>query len=391
METLVTLKPGEEDRLKRGHPWIYADEIGAVAGPGTPGGAARLASSAGEELGWGHYNPNGKIAFRRLGDAAPDRSMYLERLRAALAKREALFPGEDAYRLCFGESDGLPGLVVDRYGTYLVVQLLSAGMDAAWPVLQSCLEELLKPEGILLRNDGAARKQEGLPLEERAALGTIPPRVEIREGDLKLLVPLGSGQKTGYYFDQRQNRAYLAPFFKGKRVLDLHCYVGAFALKAAKSGARFALGMDSSGAAIELARANAKLNGVEKAARFEEGDAAGFMVEVARGPRGTQPDMILLDPPNFARSKADLPQALRAYARLFAKGLRCLPPNGLLAVSTCSAHVTAPVLKRLLEDAQRLAKRKAAPLAWRTQSEDHPIHPAMPETEYLHFGLLKVL
>ena len=390
MTTLV-LKPGEEDRLLKGHPWIFEGELERVDGPAEPGDVVRLQASDGRELGFGHYNPRSRIAFRLLSrEAPPDEAFFKARLAEALAKREALFRGEDAYRLCFGESDGLPGLVADRYGSVLVVQLLSAGMERAYPLIEKALVELLSPAGILLKNDADARKREGLALEVRTARGTVPDTIEIKESGLRFIVPLGGGQKTGFYFDQRANRLFMRDRCKGKRVLDLHCYVGAFALGAARSGAQVAMGLDSSARAIELARRNAALNGLEKRVRFEEGDAAAFLVELAGGPRSSWPDVILLDPPNFAHAKADLPAAERAYVRLFSKGLRCLKAGGLLAASTCSRHVTWPVLRRLLAQAAREAKRETETLAERGASEDHPVHPSMPETDYLHFALLRV-
>lgn len=390
-ETAVILKPGEEDRLRRGHPWIYSNEIGRVEGPGEPGSLARLISSSGEVLGLGHYNPRSKIAFRFLDKDGPiDLDFFLSRLREALEKRQKLFPGEDSYRLCFGESDGLPGLVLDRYEKYLSAQILSAGMERSWPLIEKALLELVQPEGILLRNDNDLRKLEGLEPEVRTAYGSVPEKVQIREWELSFWVPLKTGQKTGFYFDQRQNRDFLSPYFKGLRVLDLYCYLGAFSLKAAKCGARLVMGMDSSSHSLALARENARLNGLNQV-RFEQGDAAEFLKEMAQSPRSFRPDMILLDPPSFARHEKELPEAKRAYSRLFAKALKCLNPGGYLAASTCSRAVTSSVFKEIILQVQELSRRRLEEAAFRIQSEDHPVHPSMPETEYLHFGLFKVL
>jgi 23S rRNA (cytosine1962-C5)-methyltransferase len=385
---VVFLKSGEDDRLRRGHPWIYADEVERVEGGGEPGTIARLRSATFEDLGWGYYNPESKILFRWLAWHGPiGQAFYSDKLAQALKLRARLFPGEDSYRLCFGESDGLPGLIVDRYGQYLSAQILSAGVERDWPSVQAALVELLKPAGIQLRNDSELRKGEGLKSETRVAYGEVPPEAEIREGGVRYIVPLGSGQKTGFYYDQRQNREFSAPLCKGRRVLDLFCYLGAFALAAAKAGAKEALGVDSSAPAVELANRNSRLNGLRNA-RFEKADCEQYLKGLTPG---GGPDAIFIDPPNYAHHKSALENARYAYARLFAKGFKALPEGGLLGVSTCSSFVTAPLFRKIVEHAARLAKRRHEPVAFRVQSEDHPILPAMPETEYLHFGLLKVL
>jgi 23S rRNA (cytosine1962-C5)-methyltransferase len=389
---VVHLKSGEDDRLRRGHPWLFRGEIDRVDGPHEPGALARLRSSTFEDLGWGHLNEHSKIAFRWLAWHGPiDKAFYLDKLKKALELRKRLFPGEDAYRLCFGESDGLPGLVVDRYGRHLSVQLLSAGMDRDWPMIQRALLELITPEGIQLRNDSELRKSEGLPPGANVSWGHVPSEVEIRSGTLKFIVPLGSGQKTGFYFDQRRNREFAASYCSDKRVLDLYCYAGAFALEAGKAGARLALGVDSSAQAVDVASRNAKLNGLDNRVHFEKGDAEQFLKELSAQPAGERPEVVFIDPPNYAHHKAALENARYAYSRLFARGFKCLPKGGLLGVSTCSSFVTAPLFRKIVEHAARTAKRRIEPIAFRGQSDDHPVLAVMPETEYLHFGLVRVV
>ncbi|MDD5656416.1 MAG: class I SAM-dependent rRNA methyltransferase [Elusimicrobia bacterium] len=394
-ETLavVRLKPGQEDRLRAGHLWLFSNEVARVEGAAPPGCLAKVATAGGESLGLGFYHPHSLIALRMLapGVEPVDAAFFRRRLEAALAYRTRVCPGETSYRLCFGESDALPGLVVDRYEDVLVLQVYSAGMELRLPAIGEALEALLSPRGIFLKNDHRLRQLEGLPGECRLLSGSVPERVQISEGGLRFWASVGAGQKTGHYFDQRENRAYLRPFFPGRTVLDLFCYTGAFAVNAAKFGAKAVLGIDSSAAAVALARENAALNGAGAAAEFDEADAEAVLASFAEGRQPFRPDMILLDPPSFVPSKKHLPKALRAYAKLNAAALKALPPGGLLATSTCSHHVGREDFVGMLRCAQAKARKPARLLALRGQACDHPILLAMPETEYLHFALLEVV
>jgi 23S rRNA (cytosine1962-C5)-methyltransferase len=319
-----------------------------------------------------------------------DADFFRRRLGDALARREAAYPGENAYRLCFGESDGLPGLVVDRYGSILVLQVLAAGMERRLPLIQAALEELVQPKGIYLKNDHRVRSLEGLPLECRTLAGSVPERVAIVEGGLRYSSPVGEGQKTGHYFDQRDNRAFLRPWFAGRSVLDLYTYTGSFAVHAAKGGAKSVYAIDSSGPAVGLARENAKLNGVEGAVSVDEADAEQALESFARNEQPFKPDFILLDPPSLVPARKHLPKAIRLYAKLNAAAMKALPRGGLLATSTCSHHVSREAFVDMLRQAQAKAQRPATLLALRGQAADHPILLAMPETEYLHFALLRL-
>lgn len=393
----VTLKPGQEDRLLAGHLWVFSNEIRDVTGKEkgaiAPGDLCVIATAGGRELGLGYYNPKSLIAARLLtrSPAEPvDADFFRRRLGDALARREAAYPGENAYRLCFGESDGLPGLVVDRYGAILVLQVLAAGMERRLPDISKALEELLQPKGVYLKNDHRVRALEGLPLECKTLSGSVPERVPIVEGGLRYAAPLGEGQKTGHYFDQRDNRAFLRPWFAGRTVLDLYSYTGAFAVHAAKGGAKSVYALDSSGPAVALARENAKLNGVEGQVTADEGDAERALESFARDEQPFKPDMILLDPPSLVPSRKHLPKAVRLYAKLNALAMKALPRGGLLATSTCSHHMSRELFVDMLRQAQAKAQRPATLLALRGQAADHPILLAMPETEYLHFALLRL-
>jgi 23S rRNA (cytosine1962-C5)-methyltransferase len=390
----VTLKPGQEKRVFGGHAWVFSNEIASVEPPSEAGAVATVVSAGGNLVGTALYNPHSLIACRMLSlkeTVQVDAEFFRKRLEAARDFREKVRPGETSYRLCFGESDGLPGLVIDRYGSVFVLQVLSAGIERRLEEVRAALTELFKPAAIFLKNDHRTRQLEGLPLETRVLSGSLPEKVQINENGLRFSTPLGEGQKTGFYFDQAENRAYLRPYFKDRVVLDLYCYTGAFAVNAGKFGAKAVLGIDSSAPAIEAARENASLNGVEELVTFEEDDAEAALRSFAEGSQPFKPDMILLDPPSLVPSKKHLAKALRTYGKLNAQALRALPRGGLLATSTCSHHVSREIFVEMLRLAAAKAQVPVRMLALRGQASDHPILLSMPETEYLHFALLEVL
>ena len=390
----ITLKPGQEKRVFAGHAWVFSNEIASIDGPAETGAAATVVTAGGSLIGTAVYNPHSLIACRMLSlkeTVELDAPFFLKKLSAAKEFRERVRPGETSYRLCFGESDGLPGLVVDRYGSVLVLQVLSAGMEVRLEQIRVALTELFKPQAIFLKNDHRTRTLEGLPLETRLLSGSLPENTQITEGGLRFSTPLGEGQKTGFYFDQSENRQFLRPYFKDRVVLDLYCYTGAFGVNAAKFGAKAVLGLDSSGPAVEAARENAKLNGVDEIATFEEDDAESALREFSEGKQPFQPDMILLDPPSLVPSKKHLMKALRTYGKLNSQALRALPQGGLLATSTCSHHVSREIFVEMLRLSAAKAQVPVRMLALRGQASDHPILLSMPETEYLHFALLEKL
>ena len=392
----VILHPAQEKRLLAGHNWVFSNEIKEVRAEGEPkpGDLAVIVTSTGHELGLCFYHPHSLIAGRMLTRSPKDvidADFFRKRLADALAYRERICPGENAYRLCFGESDGLPGLVVDRYGSILVLQVLSAGIERRLDMVAAALNELLQPKGIYLKNDHRTRALEGLPLECKLLSGAVPEKTPIVEGGLRFVAAIGEGQKTGHYFDQRDNRAFLRPYFAGRNVLDLYCYTGGFAINAAKHGAKSVFAIDSSGPALQLAKENAKLNGVEGTVSFDEGDAEAALESFAGSMQPFKPDMIVLDPPSLVPAKKHLPKAIRLYAKLNAQAMKALPRGGLLATATCSHHVSREDFIKMLRDAQTKAQRSIRMIALRGQSADHPVLLAMPETEYLHFALLEIL
>ncbi|MFA6092028.1 MAG: class I SAM-dependent rRNA methyltransferase [Elusimicrobiota bacterium] len=392
MSLTLTLKPREEDRLMGGHLWVFSNELKEV--PKTELGiVAELVSSGGRRLGRGFYNPHSLIAFRFLTrrEEEIDAEFFRGRLQRALDFRRAALPGEQSFRLCFGESDGLPGLVADKYEDYVVLQVLSAGMERSLPAVLEALQTVLKPKGVFLKNDHPTRALEGLPMETKVACGEVPEKVVITQDGIRYAAALGGGsQKTGFYFDQRENRSFLAPRFKDRTVLDLHCFTGAFGLTAGRHGAKRVLGLDSSMPAVELARENIALNGLESVCEFDHGDAEQVLESFASGVQPVKTDFILLDPPSFVRSKKNLSAALRAYTRMNSLALKALSSGGLLATSTCSHHVGREDFVSMLRSAAAKAAKSCRVLALRGQAQDHPILLGMPETEYLHFALLEV-
>lgn len=389
----LTLRPREENRLLAGHPWVFSNELKEVPKTAEPGCPAFVETSSGRKLGFGFFNPRSLIAFRLLArePVALDADFFHSRLEDALALRERALPGSRWYRLCFGESDRLPGLVVDRYGEHLALQFLAAGMDRRRAEIVAALERLLSPKSIFARNDHPARRLEGLKTEDEALLGEPPETAEAEEGGLRFKFSLRHGQKSGFFFDQRENRALTAGHCRGKMVLDLHCYVGAFALAAARAGAAKVLALDSSAPAIALAKENAKANGLDALCAFDAGDAEEALESFAGMKQPDRPGLIILDPPSLVPSKRHLPQALRAYARLNALALKALPRGGILATSSCSHHVSREEFLGMLRSAAARTGRALRLIELRGQAQDHPVLLAMPETEYLHFALAELL
>ncbi|OGR90977.1 MAG: hypothetical protein A2992_04280 [Elusimicrobia bacterium RIFCSPLOWO2_01_FULL_59_12] len=386
----VVLKPHEEGRLQKGHLWAFSNEVAQAPAGLEPGSLADLFPSSAGFLGRGFYHPHSLIAFRILSSEQEniDAAFFQKRLTEAMALRERLYPSATAYRWVFGESDRLPGLVVDRYGDYLAVQVLSAGMERFKDVLIQALNQAAHPRGIVWRSDAPVRLLEGLKEEPPSViLGEVPPRVQITLENGSFYVDLLGGQKTGFYFDQRDNRQALAALCSGRRVLDAFCYSGGFGIAAARAGARAVVFVDSSQPALELAEANAQLNDVADRCTFVQGDALQLLSH--QNPGGPF-DVIVVDPPAYARSKKHLPVALKAYEKLNALAIGALPKGGILAASSCSHFVDRDAFLETLRRAARKAKRSLRLLEMRGQAKDHPVLLAMPETEYLKFAILQV-
>ena len=383
----LRLRRNEDRRLRAGHLWVFSNEVDVSSTPlhaFEPGEPAEIQDSRGSTVGTGYVNPRSLICARLLsrgrgGTLGPD--LLGDRIGHALELRERLYPGEPFYRLVFGEGDGLPGLVVDRFGELLVAQITTAGMERVLEDVVSSLDELVRPAGILLRNDTGIRELEGLDSYVRVAAGVVPDQVEIRENGVRFLVPVARGQKTGWFYDHRENRARLSRHARGRRVLDVFSYAGAWGVQAAVEGAAEVVCVDSSSGALGLVAENARLNGVEDRVRTIQGDA--FDTLVAMQTAGDRFDVIVLDPPAFIKRKKDQKQGERAYLRINRLAMELLSPGGVLASASCSYHLSPEALLGAVLRAGRDMGRELQILAQGHQSSDHPVHPAIPETAYL--------
>jgi len=386
----LKLKPREERRLRAGHLWVFSNEL--QTGPEfrniVPGTLCRVGDDRGRPLGIGYVNPRALLAVRILAgnpDTAIDAEWFARRLQAALVLRERLYDAP-YYRLVHGEADGLPGLVVDRYGEVCVVQLGTAGMENLRALIVEALQQVLQPRGILFRNDSSSRELEGLTSYVEA-IGEVPDEVELLESGVRFIAPLKTGQKTGWFYDQHDNRDRLGRYARGARVLDVFSYVGGWAIRAAKFGATRVTCIDSSQPALDAAQRSAALNGVEiEAIR----DSALDALKTLRA-AGRQFDLVVVDPPALIKRKKDYEAGLEHYAALNRAALQLLPADGTLIACSCSHHLEAEALQRILLRESRQTGRRLQILEQGGQSADHPVHPAIPETRYLKAYYCRVL
>jgi 23S rRNA (cytosine1962-C5)-methyltransferase len=375
-------------RVASGHPWIFSSDL--TDRDGAQGGeAVRVADLHGRALGTAHYSAASQIALRMLSPQVEEigREFFLRRLRAAEEHRRAVVRDSDSYRLVHGEADLLPGLVVDRYGDYLVMQTLNQGMDAARPEIVSCLEEIFQPRGIVARNDVAVRAKEQLPLESAVISGEIPETVAVHMNGLAMSADLLRGQKTGIFLDQRENYRAAAQYARGGAALDCFTSTGGFALYLASKCERVEA-VDSSGPALAIARANAAANGIGNIT-FEEADVFHLLAAYSSARRRFS--LVVLDPPAFAKSRKNLDAAASGYKEINLKALRLLGPGGILVTCSCSHHVSEAMLLELVAQAALDSRRTLRVLERRTQSQDHPILLTVPETHYLKCLILEVM
>jgi len=387
---VVTLAPGRHKRAEQGHPWVYSNEVQMdAAAKGLPAGSiVQLAAASGRPLGVATFNPHTLIAAR-IVDRDPtsviDRDFIAARLGAAVGLRHRLYP-EPFYRAVHAEADGLPGLVVDRFGDVVVAQLNTAGMARLEGEIIAALGAVLAPRAVILRDDSAGRKLEGLAEEIRVAAGAVDEPVELTENGARFFADLLGGQKTGWFYDQRENRRAVAALAKDCRLLDAYCFAGGFAVTAARAGAREVVAIDRSEGALALAGRAAAANGVEARCRFGRAEAFAELEHLAAA--GERFDIVVADPPAFVKSKKDLGAGLRGYRKLARLAAAVVAPRGLLFIASCSHNVGVPefaeAVRRGIVDAGRggriLQSAGAAP--------DHPVHPFLPESAYLKSELL---
>jgi 23S rRNA (cytosine1962-C5)-methyltransferase len=376
----LRLKRNEDRRLNAGHLWVFSNEVDTRAtalNRFKPGECARVLAHNDKALGLAYVNPQSLICARLLSTwSIPNTAWLAARIRIALRLRERLYAAP-YYRLIFGESDGLPGLIVDRYASTLVVQIGTAGMEKLKSQIQDALIEVVGCEALLFKNDSAARELEGLPSYVETGYGSVSDLVQVEENGIRYEVPLAAGQKTGWFFDQAANRRELPRFVvPGARVLDVFSYVGAWGVRALHAGAGEAVCVDSSAAALELAAHNAQ----GRRLRTVKGDAFDVLEELAA--QGERFDVVVIDPPAFAKRKKDLPKALAAYKRLNQLAMQ-LVVDGILVSCSCSFHVSAEDLQDAIAKAARSAQKHLQILQLGGQAADHPVHPAIPETRYL--------
>jgi len=381
----VFLMPAGDRRLHAGHPWVYSNEIrmDAEAKALPPGAVVALRRVDGKRLGVGTFNAHTLIAFR-LFDADPrttlDEEFLARRLRRALALRERLY-GEPYYRLIHGEADGLPGLVADRFADVLVIQLGTAGMEALLPELLAAVDAVLAPSSVVLRGDGAFRALESLERSVSVAKGHVEASVVVREADMSFPADVMEGQKTGWFFDQRDNRAFVAALAKGGRMLDAFCHSGAFAVAAADRGATDVLAIDSSASALDLGREAASLNGVEDRCRFFHGDVFHHLEEL--GGANERFQVVVADPPAFVKAKKDIKAGLRGYRKLARLAAHLVAPDGFLFLASCSHNVETAQFVKEVAAGMRSAERTGRVIRFAGAGPDHPVHPFLAESAYL--------
>ena len=386
MTQRLRLNKNAERRLKAGHLWIYSNEVDVKETPlkhFAGGETAIVEESNGRALGVAYVNPHSLICARIMSrdpSMRLDRSLFIHRFNQALALRERIF-SKPFYRLVHGEGDLLPGLVVDRFGDILVVQLNTAGMQGMSEDIVDALEKVLKPSAIVFRNDTGGRRQEGLEAQVEVVKGELPDEVLIEENGVHFVVPVLNGQKTGWFFDHRANREWLNRHVAGKRVLDVFSYVGGWGVQAAASGASEVLCVDSSGPALEQVARNAELNGVHEQVAIAVADA--FDALAALKADGEQFDVVILDPPAFIKKRKDIPNGERAYARLNREAMRLLGRDGLLLSASCSMHLAPERLVDVVRGSVRHQDRHGQIIFQGHQGPDHPVHPAIAETAYL--------
>ncbi|MCW5849276.1 MAG: class I SAM-dependent rRNA methyltransferase [Anaerolineae bacterium] len=390
----VLLKPGKEKPVRNAHPWVFSGAIARVEGQPRDGDVVDVADAGGAFLARGFYNRQSQLTVRLFAwdeDETLDGRWLRERIAQALAWRQRCTPPDtNAYRVVFSEADGVPGLIVDRYTDVLTVQLSTLGLERRKAEVVEALVDVLQPRAIVERADAESREREGLTASQGPLWGKPPAEIEMVEAGLRFVVDLRGGQKTGFYLDQRVNRARVAAYCQGARVLNAFAYTGAFAVYAARAGAEQVVNVDTSAEALALAERHMTLNGFDRPQdEYIVGDV--FQVLRAYRDRGEAFDVIILDPPKFAHSAGQVERATRGYKDINLQALRLLRPEGMLATFSCSGLISADLFQKVLFGASVDARRPAQIVERLTQAPDHPVRLSFPESEYLKGLVCRVL
>ena len=385
----VYLKKNEDKRIRAGHPWVYANEVAKIEGEGKNGDLACVYDSDRAFLGKGYINHLSKILVRIFirDDSEPDLDFFVNRIKRAYDLRIKLGFSNNC-RAVFGEADGLPALIVDKYGDVLCIQILSLGMEKHRELIIEALKRVFSPVGIYERSDVPVREKEGLPPFKGTVYGKFDPRVVIEENGLKLIADLQNGQKTGYFLDQKENRFAVRRYCQNAEVLDCFCNVGGFSLNAAAAGAKSVTALDISQKALSDVRENAALNGFENVINTRCGDVFEVLREYKR--QDIRFDVVILDPPAFAKSAADVKNACRGYKDINILAMKTVRDGGFLVTASCSHYMTLPLFEKMLKEAARESGRSVRLLEMKIQSPDHPALLCADETMYLKFFILQV-
>jgi len=390
----LRLKKNEERRLRAGHLWVYSNEVDTALTPLKsipPGEQVKVCDQRGNTLGFAYANPKTLICARLYSFGRHpqlDGGLIKERLATALTWREQYFSAP-CYRWVYGEGDGLPGLVVDRYGDVLVVQITTAGMERLKDSIVEALTELVQAKVVLLKNDTPARELEGLESYTETVVGSLPEHIEVIENNVHFEVPLAAAQKTGWYYDHRLNRQRLSTYAKDKRVLDVFSYVGAWGIQCLNAGAKSLLCVDTSKTFLQVATENAKHNQFADAFSSMAGDAFDALKQLQA--ENQRFDIVILDPPAFIKRRKDMKEGSQAYQRINRLAMKLLDEGGLLVSASCSHHLSAEQLQSEIRKAAIKNRQSLQIIEQGHQGPDHPVHPSMPETEYLKAFFCRLL
>lgn len=378
-------------RVLQGHPWVYRNELPDLPSSFPSGALVELADSKGRFIAIGYCNPKSVISVRILSREREkiDGGFFLRRIETADAYRKRFYATEESYRVVYSEADLLPGLIVDRYGSYIVVQILTAGMERQSKSILAAVDSLFSPRAVVARNDIPSRALEGLAVERQLLSGKLEPPVVISKNGLEFEIDLLEGQKTGFFLDQSENYRLLEELVGGGEVLDTFCYTGGWSVHAARFGAKGVTGIDASEGAIDLARRNAARNGVASRCRFEVGNVFDFLN--AQEEDASRYDCIILDPPSFVRRRKEIENAVRGYKEINLRAMKLLRPSGFLVTCSCSYHLSERRFREILLNAAEDVKRTLRLITLRSQAKDHPVLMTLPETEYLKCAVLQVL